>query len=44
MEFELNPEQVQLQDSVRRFVEKQYAFEARRRLVRGPDDRGGGRL
>ena len=42
MEFELNPEQVQLQDSVRRFVEKQYAFEARRRLVRGPDDRGGG--
>ena len=41
MEFELNPEQVQLQDSVRRFVEKQYDFEARRRLVRGDSGQSG---
>lgn len=34
MDFELNHEQVLLQDSVRRFVEKQYDFDTRRKLVR----------
>jgi alkylation response protein AidB-like acyl-CoA dehydrogenase len=39
MDFKLDPEQQLLQDSVRRFVDKAYAFEARAALVK--DTRGG---
>ncbi|HET6969797.1 MAG TPA: acyl-CoA dehydrogenase [Phenylobacterium sp.] len=37
MDFSLTPEQQQLKESVRRFCEREYGFEARNALLRGPD-------
>lgn len=39
MDFKLNPEQVMLQDSVRRFIERSYSFDSRMRQVRQRDMR-----
>ena len=36
MDFDFTPEQVQLADTVRRLVEKDYGFEARQRIVTSP--------
>src|SRR5579859_350890 len=37
MDFSLTPEQQALQDSVRRFCEREYGFEERRKLLTGED-------
>ncbi len=37
MDFELKPEQEQLRDMLQRFVRKDYAFEARRRIIASPE-------
>jgi alkylation response protein AidB-like acyl-CoA dehydrogenase len=37
MDFELKPEQEQLRDMLQRYVRKDYAFEARRRIVASPE-------
>ena len=35
MDFQLSPEQAQLRDAIRRYLSQEYAFEARRAIVRG---------
>ncbi len=37
MDFELKPEQEQLRDMLQRYVRKDYAFEARRRIIASPE-------
>ena len=37
MDFELKPEQAQLRDMLQRYVRKDYAFEARRKIVASPE-------